>query len=314
MFKLPERILRINRQDPTGAVKIAPRQIYILPTRYGVIYAILLLLLLIGSINYGNNLAFILTFLLAGLGVVAILHTWRNLAGLELIPGTNNPVFAGQTASFELHLKNSRNSERPNIKLHTSKQYSATTDLGSNCRDSIKLFQVSKERGILNLSRVTISTSYPLGLLRAWSYVALDTTCLVYPKPASSRPPPTSSDYDHSSSGDKGVGVDDFIGIRAYRVGDTPKQIHWKALASERGLQTKQFGGDRADRVWLEWQSMPGTEVEERLSRMCRGVLDACDHGQKFGLRIPGSEIKPNHGQAHRHKCLAALAMFKETE
>jgi uncharacterized protein (DUF58 family) len=314
MFKLPERILRINKQDPTGAVKISPRQIYILPTRYGVIYGLLLLLLLIGSINYGNNLAFSLTFLLAGLGVVAMLHTWRNLAGLELMAGANKPIFAGQTADFELHLTNNRNSERPNIKLQTSKQNWAITDLDSRSRDSIKLFHESTKRGVLNLERVTVSTSYPLGLLRAWSYVALDASCLVYPKPASNKPPSTSSDYDHSSSGDKGVGVDDFIGIRAYRSGDTPKQIHWKAVASERGLQTKQFGGDRADKVWLEWQSMPGTDVEERLSRICRGVLDACDHEQEFGLRIPGTEIEPSHGQAHRHTCLAALAMYEEAE
>jgi uncharacterized protein (DUF58 family) len=314
MFKLPDRILRINKQDPTGAVKISPRQIYILPTRYGVIYGLLLLLLLIGSINYGNNLAFSLTFLLAGLGVVAMLHTWRNLAGLELIAGTNKPVFAGQTANFELHLTNSRNSERPNIKLQTSKQNGTAIDLDSRSRGTIKIHEKSKNRGILNLGRVTVSTSYPLGLLRAWSYVALDTTCLVYPKPASNKPPSTSSDYDRSNSGYKGVGVDDFMGIRAYRSGDTPKQIHWKAFASERGLQTKQFGGDRADRVWLEWRSMPGTEVEERLSRICRGVLDACEQEQEFGLRIPGTEIDPSHGQAHRHKCLAALAMYEETE
>jgi uncharacterized protein (DUF58 family) len=314
MLKLPDRILRINRQDPTGEVKISPKQIYILPTRYGVIYGLLLLLLLIGSINYGNNLAFFLTFLLAGLGIVAMLHTWRNLVGLKLTPGTNNPVFTGQSASFEIHLTNSRNSERPNIKLQISKLISATVDLDKNSRGSLKLSQQSERRGLLPLNRLTVSTSYPLGLLRAWSYVDLEATCLVYPHPASNRPPATNSDYDRSSSGDKGVGVDDFVGIRAYRPGDTPKQIHWKALASEHGLQTKQFGGDRADRIWLEWQSMPGTATEERLSRICRGVLDACDHEQEFGLRIPGTEISPNHGQTHRHQCLAALAMYEETE
>jgi hypothetical protein len=96
-----------------------------------VIYGLLLLLLLLGSINYGNNLAFFLTFLLAGLGIVAMLHTWRNLAGLELIAGTNNPIFADQTACFEIHLINERNSERPNIKLQTTKRNFATTDLRS---------------------------------------------------------------------------------------------------------------------------------------------------------------------------------------
>ena len=278
------------------------------------IYGLLLLLLLLGSINYGNNLAFFLTFLLAGLGIVAMLHTWRNLAALELIAGTNNPIFAGQTACFEIHLINERNSERPNIKIQTTKRNVATTDLSSNSRDTIKLFQESEKRGILELERINVSTSYPLGLLRAWSYVELDASCLVYPNPASSKPPATDSEYDRSSNGDKGVGVDDFVAIRAYRPGDTPKQINWKAFASERGLQTKQFGGDRSDRIWLDWQSMPNIATEERLSRLCRGVLDACDKEQEFGLRIPGTEIYPSHGQAHRHKCLAALAMYEDAK
>ncbi len=312
MFKLPDHILRINRQDSTGTAKIGPRHIYILPTRYGIVFGLLLLLLLIGSINYGNNLAFILTFLLAGLGVVAMLHTWRNLVGLELVPGGNKPVFVGQTAVFVIHLINRREGERPAIQIHASDQSFAITDLSGNARDSLKLHMKAICRGPLRLGKVTVSTSYPLGLLKAWSYVDLDTDCLIYPSPASRRPPAIQSNYDHSSSGDKGVGVDDFVGIRPYRSGDSPKHINWKAFASERGLQTKQFGGDRADRIWLEWKSMPGVAVEERLSRICRGVLDACDREQEFGLRIPGTELKPGHGQTHRHLCLTALAMFDE--
>ncbi len=314
MFKLPDQILRVSRQGPTGAAKIGPRQIYILPTRYGLIFALLLLLLLIGSINYGNNLAFLLTFLLAGLGVVAMLHTWRNLVGLELLSGSNVPVFAGQSASFEIHLINNRDSERPAIQIRASGVPSATTDLASRSRASLNLHIDAKQRGLLRVGRISVATSYPLGLLRAWCYVDLDATCLIYPSPASRRPPTVQSDYDRSSDGDKGVGVDDFVGIRPYRPGDSPKQINWKALASKRGLQTKQFGGDRADRVWLEWQSMPGVTVEERLSRICRGVLDACEREQEFGIRIPGTELNPGHGQNHRHLCLAALALYDPEE
>jgi uncharacterized protein (DUF58 family) len=314
MFKLPDRILRINRHSSTGAAKISPRQIYILPTRYGVIFGLLLLLLLIGSINYGNNLAFFLTFMLAGLGIVAMLHTWRNLVDLKLMPGTNDPVFSGQLADFEIHLVNSRDKERSGIQLKASDSSPATTDLGRNSRESIKLNKQASKRGLLKLGRITVSTSYPLGLLRAWSYVDLDASCVVYPSPSSSRPPAINSDYDRSSSGDKGVGVDDFVGIRPYRPGDTPKQINWKALASEHGLQTKQFGGDRANRIWLEWQSMPGVETEERLRRICRGVLTACEQEEEYGLRIPGTEIAPNHGQTHRHLCLETLAMYGETK
>ncbi len=308
-IKLPDQMLRVNRNDPQGRVRIGPRQIYILPTRYGVIFALLLLLLLIGSINYGNNLAFFLTFLLAGLGIVAMLHTWRNLVGLELIAGTIEPVFAGQSASFEIHLTNRRDSERPGIQLQIQGLPHVPTDIGPNSTDSISLSRDTSTRGLLSLGRLAVSSNYPLGLLWAWSYVEMGVSCLVYPAPGSRRPPATHSDY-HRSSGDKGVGVDDFVGIRPYRPGDSPKQIHWKAVASERGLMTKQFGGDRADRVWLDWHSMPGVECEDRLSRICRGVLDACDREQEFGLRIPGTELSPSHGQNHRNRCLKALALF----
>lgn len=296
-----------------GQVKIRPRQVYILPTRYGVIFSLLLMLLLIGSINYGNNLAFFLTFLLAGLGIVGIHHTWFNLVGLELAAGTAKPVFAGQNASFEIHLTNNRNGERAGIQLQISGHPIVSTDIQGNSRSTLRLKHNTNSRGIMSLGRIVVSTSYPLGLLRAWSYVETDAECLVYPRPASRRPPATHSDYAHSSSGDKGVGVDDFVGIRQYRPGDSPKHINWKAVAGERGLQTKQFGGDRSDRVWLDWQSMPELDSEERLSRICRGILDACSKEQEFGLRIPGTELTPSHGQQHRHRCLETLAMFEGT-
>ena len=312
-IKLPDRMLRVSRNDPQGRAKIGPRQIYILPTRYGLIFALLLMLLLIGSINYGNNLAFLFTFLLAGLGVVAILHTWRNLVGLELMAGAAEPVFAGQSASFEIHLSNNRDGERAGIQLQIPGQPAVSTDIAGKSRGALSLHRDTNRRGMLPLGRLVVSTNYPLGLLRAWSYVEMDVSCLVYPKPGARRPPATHSDYDRSSSGDKGVGVDDFVGIRPYRSGDSPKHINWKAVAGERGLQTKQFGGDRADRVWLDWQSMPGVGCEERLSRICRGVLDACDREQEFGLRIPGAELSPNRGQQHRHHCLASLAMYEGT-
>lgn len=310
-LKFPDQFLRISRSDPQGRSRIGPRQIYILPTRYGLIFAMLLLLLLIGSINYGNNLAFFLTFLLVGLGIVATLHTWRNLVGLELTAGTIEPVFAGQSASFEIQLSNRRNSERPAIQLRIQGHPYLATDIRPNSTETIRLHQETSRRGLLPLGRLVVSSNYPLGLLRAWSYVEMGVSCLVYPAPGSRRPPATHSDYQRSSSGDKGVGVDDFVGIRPYRPSDSPKHIHWKAFASERGLLTKQFGGDRADRVWLDWHSMPGVEREERLSRICRGILDACEREQEFGLRIPGTELAPSHGQNHRQRSLQALALFE---
>src|SRR5512135_1452982 len=89
----------LDARMPRGDdVLLTHRCVYILPTRHGLMFAFVLALLLVGSINYAVGLGFAFTFLLGGLGLVSILHTYRNLAGLTLHPGKCEPVFAGQTA------------------------------------------------------------------------------------------------------------------------------------------------------------------------------------------------------------------------
>ena len=309
-FTPPARFLRLCRENDRGCAEIGPRKIYILPTGYGFGFALLLVLLLTGSINYANNLGFLLTFLLTGLGLVVMLHTWRNLVGLQLTSGKSRPVFAGQQAGFEIRLFNRRSGERPGITLQLTGGHPQETDLSAKGGSGLTLYSSTEKRGLLTLPRFAVSTRYPLGLFRAWSYIELNAECLIYPAPGPRLPLSEMPDYSPSQKGDRGVGVDDFVGLRQYREGDSPRHIYWKALAREQGLQTKQFGGDRAEKRWLDWEAFHGMGTEKRLSALCRGVLDACDQQQEFGLRLPGRKIKPARGQDHRHRCLAALALF----
>ncbi|MCP4996865.1 MAG: DUF58 domain-containing protein [Gammaproteobacteria bacterium] len=313
-FTPPDRFLRLARPDPEGETRISPRQVYILPTRYGFAFGVLILLMLVGSINYASNLGFMLTFLLGGLGLVAMLHTWRNLVGLELTPLGAKPVFAGQPAKFELSLINHRAVERPGIRLQHPLSDPIDQDLPINRSHPTTLSIPSTQRGELSLGRCTVSTRYPLGLLRAWCYVELESHCLVYPAPGKKMPPSNSPDYKSNQEGNRGVGVDDFVGQRQYRPGDSPKHLNWKALARGQGLQTKQFGGDRAEHRWLDWESLSDTDIEVRLSRLCHGVLDASNRQHSFGLRLPNEEIELGRGMKHRHRCLTALARFQPPE
>lgn len=311
-LELPARFLRVATAGADGAASVGARAIYILPTARGLAFGLLLLVMLLGSINYANNLGFMLTFLLAGVGVVAMLHTWRNLLGVRLSPAGCDPVFAGQTALFRVRASTGSGAERPGLEVALPGDAGEREDLA---RESTALFGVSREagrRGRLPLGRLRVSTLYPTGLFRAWSYLELDTACLVYPAPGPAGPRPSHPVYDRSETGDKGVGVDDFVGLRRYRQGDSPRQIDWKAAAREQGLLTKQFGGDRADRLWLDFDAYPGLDTESVLSRLCRGVLDAAAAGHQFGMRLPGRVIEPGAGQAHRDRCLEALALFGE--
>lgn len=304
------RWVRVARPDPEGWMRVRARRIYIFPTRHGVVYGIALLPMLVGSINYGSNLGMLFTFLFIGIGCVTILHTWRNLLDIELRVEPPPPLFAGGTARFSARLGESRGRERPAIRLAAGRRTTAAVDAAAGARTRCDLSVPAPRRGEMPLGRVRLSTVHPLGLMRAWAYVQPEVTVLVYPRPAAPDHLWTSPRYVSSERGDRGVGADDFVGPRRYRPGDPPSHLDWKALARERGLVTRQFGGDRAERIWLDWEALPDLETEARLSRLCRMALDAAGQGLRFGLRLPGNTIAPATGDAHKHRCLAALARF----
>lgn len=311
-LKVPDRFIRRCRSDRQGRATVGPQQIYIIPTRQGLGFGLLLILMWIGSINYANNLGLLLTFLLSGLGLMAMLHTWRNLLGLSLRRGRSEPVFKGQQARFEIRVSNPRRDERPGIQLQVAAGEPVSGDLAPGGEEIFTLNVRAARRGRFPLPRCTLSTRYPLGLLYAWCYLELAAETLVYPAPGPRTPAISQPSYRPSPHGDKGVGSDDFIGLRSYRPGDSPRQIDWKAQAREQGLHTKQFGGDRADMLWIDWAHYPELETEARLSALCRAVLEAAEQQQAFGLRLPDRELKPARGNTQLQAALAALALYGE--
>ncbi len=310
---LPARFIRLCRPNQEGYAEIGTRQVYIFPTGYGFLFALLLLLMLIGSINYANNLGFLLTFLLAGLGLVTMVHTWRNLVGSRFSTAASPPVFKGELAPYQLTVKNQRTSERPAIRLEFDRDHSAECDIGKNDSHNLTLYKKALKRGWQPIPQIVASTRYPLGLFTAWTYIQLDTATLVYPAPSATIELEQLPTYKQSRQGDKGVGVEDFIGQRAYRYGDSPKHINWKAVAREQPLQTKQFAGDRAEQLWLDWNATNPGDVEQKLSQLCRGVLDSSQRELEYGLRLPDQEIPPTMDVAQKRLCLTALALFGES-
>ena len=285
-------------------------RVFILPTKAGLAFAAMLLVMLLGSINYNNSLGHMFTFLLGSMFVVSILHTYRNLAMLSISTGRTHPVFAGERAGFEILVTNAGEYARIGVRLETPGQPFVGIELGPGQTTPVTLYRDAARRGLLALGRCSVSSCYPLGLFRAWSHVNLRMHCLVYPQPGPYRPLPQAVAYRDRQSGDKGRGVDDFAGFRPYRPGDSPRHVFWKAAAREQALLIKQFGGDRADELWLDWDELEGMDAERRLSQMCRWILDANQFRHCYGLRLSGVEIAPAGGEVHKLRCLEALARF----
>jgi uncharacterized protein (DUF58 family) len=273
-------------------------------------FAAVLLLMLVGSINYSLSLGFVLTFLLGGMALVSILHTYRNLAQLTVSAGKIMPVFAGQPASFPLFLTNSSSTERYAVGVTPEKHRPQFVDVPAGATVTTALTLHAPQRGILRLGRFTLFTRFPLGLFRAWSKLDLDIACIVYPQPDTARLPQLAGIQGRGDRAITTEGRDDFRGMRPYHTGDSLRHLAWKALAQGRGMLTKQFSGQSRPVLWLNWDDLAGMDTESRLSRLCRWVLDAQNASLSYGLRIPGSTIEPGNGEAHQRTCLEALALF----
>ncbi len=301
-----------RRGPESGPVLLGQRRVYILPTSAGLMFAVTLVLLLIGSINYNLSLGYILTFLLAGIGVVSILHTWRNLARVALRPARSRPVFAGDSARFNIVVQNPGAHKRRSLAIQLADQNAVYFDVAPRDAQDVEAGMPTASRGVLRPGRFRIFTVYPVGLFYAWANVELDLHCLVYARPEPGHVPLPPAQAASGQGGASGAGEEDFAGLRTYHAGDSPRRIAWKAYARSDVFLTKQFSGNASSELWLNLADIPeAMGLEARLSRLTRWVIEAETAGQCFGLRLPRIELDPEFGASHRDRCLQAIALYK---
>ena len=304
---------RVKRQP--GPIVVGRGRVYILPTRFGYGFALMLLVMLLGAMNYSNSMAFLLTFLLGGLGLVCMHHTHANLANLHLRTGITRPVFAGETAHFEVLVDNPSQRTRLSLALAWPKgeDQAQVADVPPLSAGRMQLRQPAHQRGWLPARVFSVYTEYPLGLFHAWTWAELDMSCLVFPQPAApGLPPPGTAGHGGYTSSARS-GQDEFAGLRSYQRGDTPRSIHWKSLPKSGALMVKQFAETLDQELWLDWNVLRHLETEARLSQLTRWVLDAELEQRSYGLRLPGTTLTPGRGEAHQFQCLKALALYERS-
>jgi uncharacterized protein (DUF58 family) len=289
---------------------IPTRRIYIAPTQLGMVYGALVLVLFIGSMNYANNLALALTFILGAVGLVAMHHCQRNLAGLRIAAGATPAVFAGQVADFAVALDNPVAKARFDIAVSADHSIANPIDVAASRRALAAVPVPAVQRGRLLLDHVQASSDYPFGLFRAWTHIHIPMTCIVYPKPETHAQPPPQLLTDTGGAQTGQQGAEDLAGLRTFHAGDSPRQIAWKAYARGQGLHVKHYAGTAVISHVLDWDALQGLGTESRLSLLCRWIEDAHAENRAYGLRIPGADIPANLGAAHRQRCLTALALF----
>jgi uncharacterized protein (DUF58 family) len=287
------------------------RQIYIIPTRWCIFYALMLLALLIGAINYTLSLAYIVTFLLASLANVAMLHTWRNLAYLQVTVLSAKPVFAGDLAEVNIKITELKNRPRYAVCMHFTNNATNTEHITENENKHITLSLYTSQRGYSNIPRITLYTEFPLNLFHAWALVDSPFQILVYPKPSNEQlPMPNALDLNARGNLFTQAGDEDFIGHKTYQIGDLPSKVDWKASSRGIGMFSKLYSGEAASTLYLDWEYTTG-DTETRISQLTRWVVDAHAAQLNYGLKLNNNvHLIPDHSEAHYHACLKALAIL----
>jgi uncharacterized protein (DUF58 family) len=305
-----KRWLRVASSHDNIAT-LNPRQIYILPTRWGILYAVMLILLLIGSINYSISLGYYVTFLLASLGNMAMLYTWRNLVHLQITTLPANTVFAGEALQMQIQAADTKHLARYAIAAQFEGNLVVSKDITANGNQTILVPLQTQQRGWHTLPRIKLHTEFPLMLFHAWAYVESPQQVLIYPKPsASSTAPPLSNIEQTGGKNYVARGDEDFDGHKTYQIGDAPSRVDWKASSKGVGMLSKQYSGDGSAILLLDWAQTSGLAFEARISQLTRWVIDAHAAAQHFGLKLPHLTLLPDNSEAHYHEALKALALL----
>ncbi|MET4694138.1 DUF58 domain-containing protein [Endozoicomonas lisbonensis] len=307
-LKQKARQLVLGNIAPARQVTLNQRRIYILPGIAGILWLLVAFLLFLMAVNYANSLAFAMSFFMVSLFMLAILHTWRNLAGLTIRSLGGDPAHVGQPVRVKLEI-DGHNRERIAIKVGWPDHENLNVDTLDSTQIDLRI--TGQKRGWLSPGLLRIESLYPLGLCKTWSWLSLETGVLVYPAIDDRLPLPLSQNANGTQTGAIMLGQEEFAGVRRYQAGDSSGHVDWKGFARRHELNTKIFDQPVGLDCMLSLNDTPGHELEDKLPVLTAWCLRCERQKRPYGLSLPGVSISPGMGQRHLSECLQSLALFQ---
>jgi uncharacterized protein (DUF58 family) len=305
--QLRARVIRRHGRDSLP-ISINRRRIYILPTRFGFMLGAILVAMLVAGLNYNNNLALAFAFLMSSMALVSMHHCNRNMLRLTVDATTEVDAFAGREAMLEFELRNGSSVDRRDIEIRCMNA-AGMGNVAAGESTAIEVIAPVAQRGVMRISQFELRTRYPFGWFYSWTYVQGSITIYVAPAPVGNRALASGS-AQGTGSHSEARGDEDFSGLRAYQPGVPLKHMAWKVLARGGEPVVRSYSSLAAQPEWLDWSMLEGLDPEARLSQLCLWVVESDAAQRPYGLRIPGKELAPSGGSAHRFACLRALAAF----
>ncbi len=309
-FESALRRFYTKRAPQTKKITLQHRTIYVLPSRTGLGFFVAIILLWLLGTNYQNNLVLASSFLLISLFIVSIIHAFRNLSGLTIAVQNNVPVYLGESVNFNILLTPANNTQHESLTLEMRTGANCSADLLQHTEQQILLTMPSTSRGWCMAAPILITSNYPLGIVKVWSWVHLDTKALVYPRAIASPEILVGNTGDGEKGSRAFSELDDFSGFERYQIGAPLAHVAWKLHARGAGLHLKQYQALQANTQWLDFDCVEG-DLELRLSTLCYWAQVYNEQKVSFGLRLQSHIIPKSHGPIHLKQVLTALALYQ---
>lgn len=285
---LPAAPWRAERQPAQSELLLHARRVYIVPSAAGWLFAALVCVMLLASINYQLSLGHLLTFWLISAGLVSMFTTQAQLPGLQLRLHQPPAGFAGQTQALDLAVQEHFGRMHRSVRLQIGPNGS-WLDLQPQASRSLRIDLPARPRGVHPLPAVLIESRYPYGLFRAWAWWRPAAEQVVWPTPEIAPPLPAALAGPTEPEPDPGLSL-----LRPYRRGDAMRQIAWKssgrALSQGQDPLVRELSGRPVslDPCRLDWRDTAGlSDPELRLRRLCAWLLEADAQGRDWTLVLP---------------------------
>ena len=312
--RLTERVEQWARKRQGGdslPLRLQSRRLYILPTRPGLAAAALLFVMLIAGLNYSNSLALFLTFLLAGVVLVGMHECQRTLQGLELVHAQAADCHAGTVGTVELRFANPARQARRALSLRAPGASATQFELAAGAVATVEAAFQAGQRGRRRLERLELASTAPSGLFRCWTWLYLPVDAIVYPSAQGSRPlPRASAGRVSAQNAAQAPGEEEWVGLRPYQSGDSPRSIAWKVWARGAPLMVAQYAASSGSDYLFSFDGLESLDLEARLSQLAAWINECARPNAACGLRLPGADLPLGRGAAHRTLLLRALALY----
>ncbi len=295
------------RGPETLPIGMHRRRIYVLPTPYGLFFAALLAAMTLGGLNYSNNPALILCFLMLSVMLTALLRGYLNLSGVRLEAVDAAPVHAGGPQRLRLRFAADGTRLREGLVLEQAGRRIAFS-LDASAARQVELPRPTRRRGWLAAGRFKLSCRQPMGLFEVWSWLHPETNTLVWPALEKDPPAPPGEGGRDRPQPKRGDGEEP-IALRDWRHGDATRQIAWKHSARLDRLLVREYEQPNGSERLLSWEALAPLASDARARRLARWLADAERAGESSTLHLPGQRLGPGQGPAHLHACFRALAL-----